>query len=247
MLRRQVRRPRLSWADRAVFAALVRILPRMLRGHRLVTPGTILRWHCRLVTKKWTYPPRLDRPPVEDAVAALIERLAQEESHLGIPENPGRAAHTRPPCRGLNDPPRPAAEANSAGVGPGHRHDLAAVLAHSGMDPGDRVTRFLVRDRAGQFTASFDAVLADTGIQVVRIPPRCLRDAAHERTASPKDSSAPCETLRAEFTDRMLTFSQRHLRVVLAAYVRHYNVSTATQRPRPPPATADPPRRRPQR
>jgi transposase InsO family protein len=45
------------------------------------------------------------------------------------------------------------------------------------MDLGDRVTqfRFLVRDRAGQFTASFDAVLADVGIQVVRIPPRCPR------------------------------------------------------------------------
>lgn len=43
------------------------------------------------------------------------------------------------------------------------------------MDLGDRVTRFrfLVRDRAGQFTASFDAVLADTAIHVVRIPPRC--------------------------------------------------------------------------
>ena len=43
------------------------------------------------------------------------------------------------------------------------------------MDLDDRVTqfRFLVRDRAGQFTASFDAVLADVGIQVVRIPPRC--------------------------------------------------------------------------
>jgi putative transposase len=45
------------------------------------------------------------------------------------------------------------------------------------MDLGDRVTefQFLVRDRAGQFTASFDAVLTDVGIQVVRIPPRCPR------------------------------------------------------------------------
>jgi hypothetical protein len=58
------------------------------------------------------------------------------------------------------------------------------------MDLGDRLTqfRFLVRDRAGQFTASFDAVLEDVGIRVVRIPPRCPR-----RTASPNVSSAPCE------------------------------------------------------
>jgi hypothetical protein len=57
VLRRTTPKPRLDWADRAVFAALIRRLPQMLRGHRLVTPGTILRWHPRLVATKWTYPP----------------------------------------------------------------------------------------------------------------------------------------------------------------------------------------------
>ena len=58
------------------------------------------------------------------------------------------------------------------------------------MDLSDRVTEFwfLIRDRAGQFAASFDAVLADVGIQVVRIPP-----VARERTVSPNGSSAPSE------------------------------------------------------
>jgi putative transposase len=66
-----------------VFAALVRRLPQMRRGHRLVTPGTILRWHRRLVAKKWTYPNRLGRPPVEDAVVSLIERMARENQSWG--------------------------------------------------------------------------------------------------------------------------------------------------------------------
>jgi putative transposase len=107
------------------------------------------------------------------------------------------------------------------------------------MDLGERIGRFrfLVRDRAGQFTASFDAVVADTGIEVVKIPPRCPRaNCFAERLVL---------TVRTELTDRMLIFGEGHLRRVLATYAAHYN----TQRPhralrlhppRPKPILAEP-------
>src|SRR5262245_48739021 len=56
VLRRQVARPRPDWADRAILAAIARLLPAALRGGRLVTPGTLLAWLRHLINRKWTYP-----------------------------------------------------------------------------------------------------------------------------------------------------------------------------------------------
>jgi putative transposase len=83
VLRRTNPRPRLDWADRAVLAALIRLLPAKLRMHRLITPGAVLRWHRRLVTRKWTYPDRTGRPPVSSEIATLIARLAAENNSWG--------------------------------------------------------------------------------------------------------------------------------------------------------------------
>jgi hypothetical protein len=139
VLRRANPKPSLDWADHAVFAALIRRLPQMLRrGHRVVTPSTILRWHRRLVAQKWTYPHRIGRPPVEDTVASLIERMARENHRWGHQENLRRVAQARSPRGSVHDPPRPAAVADTSSADQGHRHDLAPVPAHPGPDDAGR-------------------------------------------------------------------------------------------------------------
>jgi len=78
VLRRQVARPRPDWADRAIMAAVARLLPAALRGSRLVTPGTLLAWHRRLITRKRTYPSRPGRPRTSQEVRGMVLRLAGE-------------------------------------------------------------------------------------------------------------------------------------------------------------------------
>jgi putative transposase len=85
------------------------------------------------------------------------------------------------------------------------------------LDLGEQMAavRYLIRDRAGQFTAAFDTVLADAGITVLKIPPRSPRANAYaERFVL---------TIRTEVTDRLLIFGERRLRSVLNAYARHHN------------------------
>jgi putative transposase len=101
MLRRQVRRPHLSWADRAVFAALTRLLSQACRLHRIVTPDTILRWHRDLVKQRWTQPHRCTAGRhTAPALHRLILRLASQNSSRGLPADPGRTRRAQLPDRG---------------------------------------------------------------------------------------------------------------------------------------------------
>jgi len=270
VLRRTTPRPHLDWADRAVLAALIRHLPARLRAHRLVTPGTVLRWHRRLVTKKWTYLNRTGRPPVSAEIATLIERLATENASWGYQRIQGEllklghqvsASTIRRVLKALRIPPAPKRRTDTTWrqflrtqastmlaadffhvdcavtlrrlyclfvmeAGSRYVHILGVTAHPDGpwttqqirnllMDLGGCAAdfRFLVRDRAGQFTASFDAVLADAGIQAVKIPPRSpAANAYAERFVL---------TARTEVTDRMLIYGPRHLRTILAE--THYN------------------------
>jgi putative transposase len=225
--RQQPRRPNLGWADRALIATLLSVIPKTCRhGLRLlVTPDTILRWHRDIIRRRWaarSMRGKTGRPATRWNTRALVLRLARENPDWGYRRIHGELAGLGVTVAastvweilknaGIDPAPRrtgpawslflrPQAEAIlacdffTADLLDGTQAYVLAVIEHASrririlgvtlhptgewtsqqarnllMDLGEQAQRvkFMIRDRGSNFTAAFDAVLADAGIRTV--------------------------------------------------------------------------------
>jgi putative transposase len=273
--RRQPRRPHLTWADRALLAALLSVIPKARRqGLRLlVTPDTILRWHRDIVRRRWAARSkrgRTGRPATRRNIKALVLRLARENPGWGYRRIHGELAglgvnvaastvweilkaNGIDPAARRTGPTWPQFLRSQAGailacdffsvdLPGGTQAYVLTVIGHAArririlgvtlyptgewttqqarnlvMDLGEQAERmkFMIRDRGSNFTAAFDAVLADAGIRTVLCNVQTPRmNAIAERWIG---------GCRRELLDRTLIWTQAHLRQILRAYENHHN------------------------
>ena len=272
---RQPRRPKLDWADRALLAALLGVIPKVRRqGLRLlITPDTIARWHRDIVRRRWAARSacgRTGRPATRRNIRALVRRLARENPNWGY-----RRIHGELAGLGIKVAASTVWEIlKASGIDPGRRQTglawsqflrsqadailacdfftvdlldgtqayVLAVIEHATrririlgitlhptgdwttqqarnlmMDLGEQADRvkFVIRDRGSNFTAAFDAVLADAGIRTVLCSIQTPRmNAITERWIG---------GCRRELLDRTLVWNQAHLQQILRQYQTHHN------------------------
>ena len=273
--RQQPRRPNLDWADRALLAALLGVIPKArCQGLRLlITPDTIVRWHRNIVRRRRAARSacgRTGRPATRRNIRALVRRLARENPDWGYRRIHGelaglgvkvaastvweilRASDIDPGQRqtgvARSQFLRSQAEAILAcdfftvDLLDGPQAYVLAVIEHATrhiriigitlhttgewttqqarnlmMDLGEQADRvkFMIRDRGSNFTAAFDAVLADAGIRTVLCNTQTPRmNAITERWIG---------GCRRELLERTLVWNQAHLRQILRQYQTHHN------------------------
>ena len=275
VLQRRQLRPKLRWADRALLAALLSVIPRARRqGLRLlVTPDTILRWHRNIVRRRWaarSVRGTIGRPATRRNIQVLVLRLARENPEWGY-----RRIHGELAGLGVRVSASTVWEIlKKAGIDPAQRRTaptwsqflrsqagailasdfftvdlldgtqahVLAVIEHATqririlgvtlhptgawtaqqarnliMDLGGQAERmkFMIRDRGSNFTAAFDAILADAGIRTV-----LCNVATPRMNAIAERWIGGC---RRELLDRTLIWDQAHLRRILREYETHHN------------------------
>jgi transposase InsO family protein len=268
------KRARPDWADRAIIALLVGLVPKARRaGLRLfVTPDTILRWHRDLLRRRWAKKsrPRNGRPSTHRNIKTLVLRLACQNpawgyrrihgelaglgiaiaastvweilKDAGVEPAPRRGSVTwasflRSQAEGII-----AADFFTADLLDGTKVHVLAVIEHATrririlgstlhptgewttqmarnmvmeLEDATATVKFLIRDRGSNFTAAFDAVLADAGIRTVLCNVRTPRmNAIMERWIG---------SVRWELLSRTLVWNHEHLRQILHDYEFHYN------------------------
>jgi putative transposase len=273
--RQQPRRLSLNWADRALLATLLSVVPKARRhGLRLlVTPDTIVRWHRDIVRRRWaarSMRGKTGRPATRRNARALVLRLARENPGWGYRRIHGELAGLGVKIAasttweilkkaGIEPVPRGtgptwsqflrsqaetilACDFFTADLPDGTQAYVLAVIEHATrrvrilgvtlhptgewtaqharnliMDLGEQTQRvkFMIRDRGSNFTAVFDAVLADAGIRTVLCNVQTPRmNAIAERWIG---------GCRRELLDRTLIWNQAHLRRILREYETHHN------------------------
>jgi transposase len=273
--RQQPRHPKLNWADRALLATLLGVIPKVRRhGLRLlVTPDTILRWHRDIVRCRWAAKStrsKTGRLASRRNIKTLVLRLAREDpgwgyrrihgelaglgvklaastvweilKKAGIDPAPRRSAPTWPQFLRSQAEAILACDFFTADLLDGTQAYVLAVIEHATrririlgvtlhptgewtaqqarnliMDLGEQThqVKFMIRDRGSNYTAAFDAVLADAGIRTVLCNVRTPRmNATAERWIG---------GCRRELLGRTLVWNQAHLRRILRAYEIHHN------------------------
>ena len=273
--RHQPCRPKLTWADRALLATLLSVIPKARRQRLwlLVTPDTILRWHRDIVRRRWagrSMRGKAGRPATRQSIRALVLRLARENPEWGYRRIHGElaglgvkvAASTAwEILKNARIDPAPrrtgptwsqflrsqadailACDFFTADLLDGTHAYVLAVIEHASrririlgitlhptgewtaqqarnlimdLDEQAHRVRFMIRDRGSNFTAAFDAVLADAGIRTVLCNVRTPRmNAIAERWIG---------GCRRELLGRALAWNQAHLRQILRQYETHHN------------------------